>query len=280
MFSEIANMYKKETDKQRKTEIIQWLAEFVNNNEYPKAHEQVYDFVREFQLTQNESRNQEIQKEFVEKDLQQFTQQCKIRLAEYAMKTEYKSQQEDRIQFCVKYDVPIAGIIPTIDEARQILKGNNLEEQHRTMQLLTLMGNKVKSLEPEFISLLNRRSLEDRARLAEIQTMAITLLGVCKTTNAGAIDYMINVLPHYGNDTYAAEAALAAIGKPAVNALINRLDKTTIQDGGLQFQLITILGKIGKDATPAQHAIKRVLQSTGNDDIRYAAEAALQAISN
>jgi hypothetical protein len=73
-----------------------------------------------------------------------------------------------------------------------------------------------------------------------------------KTVNAKAIDYMIAVLPHYDNDTEAAKEALVKIGKPAVKALSTRLDKTTDQDGGLQHQLITILGKIGKDAASAQ----------------------------
>jgi hypothetical protein len=89
---------------------------------------------------------------------------------------------------------------------------------------------------------------------------------------------MIGTLPHYGNDTEAAEEALVKIGKPAVPALINRLDKTTDQDGGLQFQLITMLGKIGKDAAPATKSIQRVLKINSNSDVQYAGEAALQAI--
>jgi len=89
---------------------------------------------------------------------------------------------------------------------------------------------------------------------------------------------MIGVLPHYGNDTEAAEIALVQIGKPAVNALVARLDKTTVQDGGLQYQLISILGKIGKDASVAEKSITRVLNASTNNDVKYAAEAALQEI--
>jgi hypothetical protein len=57
-----------------------------------------------------------------------------------------------------------------------------------------------------------------------------------------------------------------------------RLDKTTDQEGGLQFQLITLLGKIGKDAAVSEKSIQRVLSSSRNNDVRYAAEAALQSI--
>ena len=80
------------------------------------------------------------------------------------------------------------------------------------------------------------------------------------------------------NDTEAAKTALVKIGKPAVPGLMQRLDKTTDQDGGLQFQLITLLGEIGPDAAPAAKSIRRVLSQTRNSDVKYAAEAALQAI--
>jgi hypothetical protein len=112
-----------------------------------------------------------------------------------------------------------------------------------------------------------------------IQTLAMVVLGNCRTSNAQAITYMIDVLPHYGNDTEAAKKALVHIGKPAVPQLIARLDKTTNQDGGLQYQLITLLGSIGKPAAPAEKSIRRVLAQHNNGDVRYAAEAALQAIA-
>jgi hypothetical protein len=63
-----------------------------------------------------------------------------------------------------------------------------------------------------------------------------------------------------------------------VSPIIARLNKTTIHDGGLQYQLIVLLGKIGRDAAPAKQAIKRVYDASTNGDVRYAAEAALQAI--
>jgi hypothetical protein len=158
------------------------------------------------------------------------------------------------------------------------LKGNDAAEQQRVMNMLVLMGSRVKKLESSLIGLLDKRSLDNREKLSDAQTNAIIVLGNIKTTSTKAVDYMIGVLPHYGNDTEAAMISLVQIGKPAVNALVARLDKTTSQDGGLQHQLITILGKIGKDAGVAEKSITRVLNSTGNSDIKYAAEAALQEI--
>ena len=278
LFSELSSMYKEETQPQRKTALIGWLSTFVNANEYPKAHEQLYDFVWNFKMTYNEGQNEIIRKEFPDADLRLLTQRSHDKFSNYALLTPYESQKDDRINFCVKYNIRIPGVIPSLEEADVILKGNNLSEQLRVMKLLVLMDTPPKKIEYTLIGLLNKRSLEDRGTMNQIQTLAIEVLGNCKTADVKAIEYMISVLPHYGNDTEAAMEALAKIGKPAVKPLISRLDKTTDQDGGLQFQLITLLGKIGKDAAAAEKSIQRILSISRNSDVRYAAEAAIQSI--
>ncbi|MBL7847304.1 MAG: hypothetical protein JNL40_07540 [Cyclobacteriaceae bacterium] len=278
LFSELHAMYKAETTAARKTEIMGWICEFVNGHEYPKAHEQLYDLAWDFNLTLNDARNREIRKDFPEADLKILAARCAEKFAQYVTLTPYPSQQEDRINFCVRNGIPVPGIIPTLDEAQQILSGTNLDEQLRVMKLLIQMGDRPKKIEPTIVSLFDKRSLEDRGKLDEIQTLAIGVLGNCRTSQTKAITHMIDVLPHYGNDTEAAKVALVQIGKPAVGPLIARLDKTTDQDGGLQYQLITLLGEIGPDAAPAEKSIRRVLEQNRNGDVRYAAEAALQAI--
>jgi TolB-like protein len=278
LFSELSSMYKEETRSARKTELIGWLATFVNANDYPKAHEQLYDFVWSFKMTYSEGQNEKIRKEFPDGDLRLLAQRCSDKFSSYALMTPYPSQKDDRINFCVKYNIPIRGVIPTLEEADVILKGNNLQDQLRVMKLLALMETPPEKIENTIIAVLNKRSLEDRGTMNEIQTLAIEVLGNCKTTDVKAIEYMISVLPHYGNDTEAAKEALVKIGKPAVKPLVAKLDKTTEQDGGLQFQLITLLGKIGKDAAVAEKSIQRILSNARNNDVRYAAEAALQSI--
>ncbi len=278
LFGELSSMYKEETNPQRKTELIGWLAAFVNANEYPKAHEQLYDFAWHFKMTYNETTNEEIRRNYPESDLKILAQRCRDKFSNYALLTPYPNQKEDRINFCVKYNIAIPGVIPTLEEADVILKGTNLNEQLRVMKLLAISETPPVKLENTLVNLLNKKSLEDKTTMNNIQTLAITVLGNLRTANPKAIDYMLAVLPHYGNDTEAAKEALVKIGKPAVKALTTRLDKTTDQDGGLQHQLITILGKIGKDAAAAEKSIQRILTITRNKDVRYAAEAALQAI--
>lgn len=278
LFSDLHHLYTSETEKPRKTEIMEWLAAFVNTHEYPKSHEQLYDLAWAFKLTLNESRNEEIRKEHPEADLTLLVSRCRERFSRYATLTPYPNQVEDRINFCVRNNIPVPGVIPTIAEAKQILLGKDLDEQLRVMKLLVQMDDRPKPIEATVVALFGKRSLEDRSMLDEIQTLAIAVLGNCRTPDPKGIAHMINALPHYGNDTEAAKVALVQIGKPAVPALVARLDQATEQDGGLQYQLVTLLGEIGPDAAVAEKSIRRVLTQTRNSDIRYAAEAALQAI--
>lgn len=278
VFHELDYIYLYEERAAQKTEAIRWLAEFFNKYEYEKAHENLYEFASHFLLTDYEDRNEKIKRDYPETDLKILVEQCRPRFANYATATPYPSQKEDRINFCVKYGIPIASIIPSMAEAAAILRGNNLAEQLRVMKLLQQMGNRPKAIENELINLFGKRTLEDKQTLNEIQVISIKTLGNIKSQNAKAIEYMIGTLSEYDNESYAAEESLVQMGKPTVTYLITKLDKTTNQDGGLQYRIITILGKIGRDAAPAERSIQRILKINRNKDVVYAAEAALQSI--
>jgi hypothetical protein len=278
MFSTLHGMYKDETDRAKKTMIIKWIGEYVNNHEYTKAHEQLFDFAFEFNLTGNVAHDQETRQSHPATDLAVLVAASSKKFSQYATMSKYQSQTVDRIDFCVVNSVSVPGVIPTMEEAVVIFKGNDVERQLRTAEMLTLMGDKPKIIEATLIDVLNKKSLDDRQRLAEVQVLIIVVLGNIKTTNPKAIDHMISTLPHYGNDTEASEVALVKIGKPAVHALTTKLEKTTELEGGLQYQLISMLGKIGKDAAEGKKAIQKVLNTSRNSDVKYAAEAALQAI--
>lgn len=280
LFGGLQSMYKDEQQRDRKKIIIGWMADFINTHEYPKAHDQLYDFAFEFNLTLNERRNQEIQATHRPEDLQLLVSKAKDKFSGYAMQPEYESQKDDRIDFCVEHDIPIPGVIPTMEEAAGILKGTDFVQQLRVMELLALMGERPKSIEATLVDVLFKKSLENREQLAAVQVADLVVLGNIRSPNPKSIEYMISTLPHYGNDTEASEVALVKIGKPAVHQLVAKLDKTTEMDGGLQYQLISILGKIGKDAAEASKSIQKVLNASRNSDVRYAAEAALQVIGN
>jgi hypothetical protein len=75
------------------------------------------------------------------------------------------------------------------------------------------------------------------------------------------------------------QEALVKIGKPVVKPVMDRLSKATLQEGGLQYKLVVILGRIGKDAKPAEALLRKILSETKNADIKDATEAALQSIN-
>jgi hypothetical protein len=279
MFSTLQSMYVDEKDPAKKSQVIQWIAAFFNRYNYEKAHDQLYDFAFDFELSANDSRNEETRVTHPESDLIELVNACKDKFRNYATAaSQFESETENRVDFCIEHGISIPGVIPTMSEAAAILRGSDFERQLRTAQMLSLMDQKPKEIEGTLVDVLFRKSLDNRDKLADVQVQTLVILGNIRTANPKAIDYMISVLPHYGNDTEAAEMALVQIGKPAVRAVVARLDKTTELDGGLQFQLITILGKIGKNAAEGKKSIERVLNSSRNSDVKYAAEAALQAI--
>lgn len=277
----LTSMYKTESDPQSKVKILKWLADFFNRSETgEKSAEQLYDFVRSFEPNPyNKEANKQIMREFPQKDLETLVQLCRGKLSEYATLTPYNSQLTDRINFCVKYDVPIPGTIPTMAEAKTLLEGDDWEEQLRVMKLLVQMKERPKPIEKTLVKILEKRSVDHRDELSQMQELALVVLGNIRTSDPKAIEYMIGSLE---SRTYMipdkAVEALVMIGKGAVPALINKLNTLTIHDGGLQYQLAVILGRIGKDAQSAKPSLQALLAKTTNKDIKYAIEAALQAM--
>lgn len=276
----LTSMYKNETDGSRKTKILDWVAEWINQSESnDKNADQTYDFVRSFLPTTNKETNKRIAIEFPQKDLERLVGLCKDKLSEYALMTPYNSQKEDRINFCVDYDVPVPGAIPTMQEAQAILDGDDWEEQQRILKLLERMKDRPKPLETSLIKIMDKKNLEHKDDLKKMQPSVLAILGNIRSSNPKAIDHMIASLmsfDYYYSDN--AKAALVQIGKPAVKPLIAKLQATTIHDGGLQYIIVEILGRIGKDAKEAVPVLQAMLQKTTNKDVRYALEAALQSM--
>lgn len=279
-------MYKAEENVETKTKVLRWIAAYFQNFQSEKNGEKLYDFAYSFRLRENKSgnksidlQNEETMKLYPESDLQLLVTLCKDLFSKYAKDTPYPSQQEDRINFCLAHDIPVPGAIPTLEEADQILRGDDLKEQERIMKLLVQMGDKPKPLEKTLIALFDKRSLEDKNQLIAVQSYAIKVLGNIQTKDPKAIDYMIGKLMSYNyseNDN--SEEAITKIGKPAIQPLINKLKSTTIHDGGLRYKLVVLLGKNGKDAKGAEPLLLKIQKESTNKDILYAIEAALQAI--
>lgn len=275
----LTSMYKNETAQAEKAKVLGWIVDFFNNNSFSKSAEQLYDFAFSFKFTGYDSHDEKTKQEFPAGDLKILCGLCKSKFGEYALASEYESQKEDRINFCAQNNIPIAGVIPTDEEAIKVFQGNNAVGQLRIIKLISQKPEISSSLEPSLVGLFDKRSLENKEYLKDAQAIAITMLGKLKTSNPKAIEFMIQRLLSYDQSTDNAKEALALIGKPAVQPLIKHLTSSTIHDGGLRYTIIFILGKIGKDAKPAEGTLKQMLKTETNSDVKYAIEAALQEMN-
>jgi TolB-like protein len=283
----LSRMYVQEETPEIKTKIIKWVGHYFNNYLYKNSADKLYDFAFEFDPEKPEEYNKKaVEEKNKEKaihyplsDLKILIDQCRAKFTEYATQSEYTSSTEHRINFCLKYGIAVPGAIPTLEEANAILKGNDFDEQIRVMKLLVQMGEKPKPLEPTLIALLDKRSLDKKEDLLEVQNYALEILGNTKTSSLKVINLMIAKLTSFNyKESDNAQEALIKIGKPAVKPVMDRLSAVTLQEGGLQYKLVVILGHIGVPAKPAVPLLRKILSETKNADVKYAAEAALQSI--
>ncbi|MFN5555881.1 MAG: CsgG/HfaB family protein [Chryseotalea sp.] len=281
-------LYEKNTDKAAKSKVMDWMIDYFKKFEYEKTADQLYDvafrFAPEVPQEWNEKmvaeKNKEKAEKFLMEDLQKLIRACSDLFARYATQSPYPSQQQDRIIFCVRYQIPIAGVIPTMDEAKSILKGNDIAEQERVIKLLLWMDTRPKAIENELIQFLNKKSIDQKEKLIDLQTDVMVILGNIKCEQPQAIKALIGTLmATETNQSYAAKKSLQQIGKAALPHLIERLKQTTIHDGGLRYQLIVLIGQNGAAAKQALPLFKKIYQETNNTDIRYAIEAAEQSIN-
>jgi TolB-like protein len=280
-------MYAEEEKPAIKTKIVKWMVDYFNRYQYKNSHDKLFDFAydfvpekpEEYNRKSVEDKNKERAITYPISDLKILIDLCRTKFTEYATKSEYSSTTEDRINFCLKYGIAVPGAIPTLEEANSILKGNDFDEQIRVMKLLVQMGERPKPLEPTLISILDRRSLDKKEDLQDVQNYALEILGNTKTNSLKVINLMIVKLKSFNyKEADNSQEALVKIGKPAVKPVMDRLSTVTLQEGGLQYKLVVILGRIGAPAKPAVPMLQKILRETKNPDVKYAAEAALQSI--
>lgn len=282
----LQRMYEAEKNPETKTKILRWVADYFRKFDSEKTGDKLYDFAFKYRLRENKTGNKSIDLDneetkvrYPENDLLLLINLCEDKFAKYAREAQFASQFEDRVDFCVKYGIPVPGAIPTMAEADQILKGNDLKEQERVLKLLIQMDSRPKPLENTLIKLFDKRSLEDKEQLITVQTYAMEVLGNIKTSSPKAINYMISKIASYNyKESDKSQAAITKIGKPAVGPLITKLKETTIHEGGLRYKLVVLLGKNGKDAKEAEPLLLKLQKENTNKDISYALEAALQEI--
>lgn len=201
-------------------------------------------------------------------------------LAKYTREARYTSQKQDRIDFCIRQRIAIPGLIPSVQEASQaILKASDWGQRKTAMDFLSKSNPPAAQTEAALLRLLQLKDLDHLRELQDMQAQALLLLGRQRCNKPEALTFLLNVLgdPHYALSENAQEA-LVLIGKPAVPALRKKLMGLDLNETGLQYKLVKILARMGKAASEAKPDLQKLLPKARHADVRYAIEAALQAL--
>lgn len=278
----LASVYENEKDRNEKTRTLKWLADYYNRSESNDVTaELMYAFVNFFDWNpgSNFLRIKKSKDRFPLEDLESFSGLCRDKLSEYAVLTKAGNVRDDRIEFCVMYNVPVPGIIPTMEEARDILAGMDIKEQLRILPLLEKMRSRPAVLEKELVALLGRKSLERQKEMKKIHTSALIVLSHAGTKNEKAIECMVESLT---DDVYMtsdkAVDAIAGVGESAVPFLVRKLNSKMEYARIKQRAILTAISRLGKKASSARNDLQRMLNNTADTDLKYAIEAALQSM--
>lgn len=202
-------------------------------------------------------------------------------LIRYTRESRFPYQQEERKAFCIRQQIAIPGLIPSLDEAlKTILQDSDWQRRQQAMQFLVMTRPTAAQSETALIRLLQQKQVDHAHELRNLQAQALWLLGQQRCSRPEVLHFMLQALsePHYTLAEQSQEA-LVNIGKPAVPALRKYLMALDLNQTGLQYKLIRILARMGKQAAEARPDLQKLLPVVRHRDVRYAIEAALQAFS-
>jgi hypothetical protein len=200
-------------------------------------------------------------------------------LVRYTREARFLNQKEDRIDFCMRHQIEIPGLIPSLAEAtRDVLQAPDWERRQQAMDFLAKSQAPAARSQAALLKLLQLRDLEHQSQLEHLQAEALLVLGQQRCQQPEALNFMLKVLPRYDQMAENAQEALVLIGKPAVPAIRKQLKALNLNQTALQYKLIRILARMGKQASEARPDLIQLLPRVRHQDVRYAIEAALQAL--
>ena len=277
VFNLLKIMYLRESEEKNKKKILNWIIDFLNENEMSeKLAEDLYSFASKFEITSYKKDNPEKIREAPPEHLKIFINGAKSSFCEALALAGYRSQIEDRTDFCLENGIPCPGHIPTIEECINDIKSGGRFKKSRAFEILEKMGSSAGPAEDIVRDALSSDDLTNETETSIIQKHAANILGNIRTNNPESLRLLVKAL---GSLNYkvpdAAQAALVKIGRPAVPFLIEALDS---RFGGVQYKAVVALGKIGKDAAQAAGPLEKKYKTTNNSAVYRAIEITLKAI--
>jgi hypothetical protein len=273
----LSKMYWRESDSQRRRDILDWLIRHYQEREMDKkAADDIFGFARDLQVkgTGSYKHNDEIPAP--QEHRQIFLNQCETLFCDGLKISKFRSQIEDREDFCLTNGIPCPGIIPTVEECLTMLDAEDSSQRDRAAEILAKMGQKADKAEKKLIEILEDSGVSDRRYSRLVRQQAIITLGNLKTKNPKAINVLCESLgsTEYKIPDFASDA-LVQIGIAAVEALSERLFH---KFGSVQYKAAVILGRIGPAARGALKSLRKVIETTNNSAVHSAAKQAVKMI--
>ncbi len=279
LYGTLKTMYAREASLAEKKEILDLICELFQNRPQDKDFaSDLYAFANNFKVTSYKKRNPEKLKEFPPEHLPLLLEQCRSLFCDALKLTEYRSQIEDRTDFCLEQSIPCPDVIPDVDACISMLSSPDGSEQLRAMELLERMGSKAAPAEMAILKTLAGEDLANPATTNRIHQSGVTVLGNIRTNKPESLKLLMaslrsthNFVPDKALD------ALVTIAAPAVPYLIEGLQSRW---GAVQYKSAVGLGRIGNAAGSALPALEEIIRNSNNSAVHSAAEKAIRAIKN
>jgi hypothetical protein len=277
--SVLSKMYWRESDPLRRRKILDWLIDHYQQREIDKkAGDDIFGFASDLEVkgTGNYTHTDEIPAPKEHRQI--FLKQCESLFCAGLKISKFRSQIEDRQDFCLTNGIPCPGIIPTVEECMTMLDAEESSECDRAAEILAKMGHKAVKAEGKLITILEDSGVSDRRYSRLVREQAIITLGNLKTENPRAIKVLCESLgsTEYKIPDFASDA-LVQIGSAAVAALSERLFH---KFGSVQYKAAVILGRIGPAARGALNSLRKVIETTNNSAVHSAAKQAVRMIED
>jgi TolB-like protein len=278
IFGLLRVMYWREKEINNKTKILRWICDHFNQIPIDdKTAENLYSFSRKMETELSKKNDFGKPENIPSEHLNILVESCSDLFCKGLCITKFRSQREDRIDFCLKNNIPCPDNIPTIKECLNMLSSQDVNERIRGAEILEKMGEKAKAAEAGLIKIFSDKVLAHGTEINIINRHIAKTFGNIRTTNPKALELLTKAIGSLGYKVPgAATDALVMIGKPAAPYLIKALKS---QFGSVQVRAAVALGKMGSNALSAKAALKKLLKSTKNQAVHSAAEQALREIS-
>jgi len=269
-------MYEREPDRSLKVKYLGWVTDrFLARAVDETLAQDVFDFLKKFEITDYRLKNPEELAKAPPEHLPVVVAALRPLFCGIVGLTKFRSQLEDRIDFCLEQGIECPGVVPNAAEAAALVDSSNWTDRLRGAEMLARMGSRAAPGEAALVARFDDTEGGGGAEVTVFQNRAAETLGNIRTANPKSLALLYEALSSLNNGVAdSAWSALAKIGRPAVPWLVKGLEG---EAGRVQVYASRALERIGPPAADALPALRKLLSSV-NRDIAKAAEKAIAAI--